>query len=302
MAEFIVMPKMGLTMTKGTLTNWKKKEGDLVNKGDILFEVETDKITNKVEAKTSGVLRKILVDKETVDVFVPVGIIGRADEDISELLDQASKEPKKDEPQKEEGPKETGKPAPAVKDGERVKISPRAKKIAKDLNVDYNLVAGTGPGGAITEEDIRKFAEQPKTKASPTAAVVAGQLGVDIHNIEKDTRIMKADVVRYKYHEDLAKYADPQEYRLPMTNMRKIIAERMLYSVQTSPSVSFNIKVDTTGMKQLREELKDTIKVSYTDILVKIVSRVLLDFPLLNSRVDGDEIITRNYVNMGVEG
>jgi pyruvate dehydrogenase E2 component (dihydrolipoamide acetyltransferase) len=111
---------------------------------------------------------------------------------------------------------------------------------------------------------------------------------------------MKADVVRYKYHEDLAKYADPQEYRLPMTNMRKIIAERMLYSVQTSPSVSFNIKVDTTGMKQLREELKDTIKVSYTDILVKIVSRVLLDFPLLNSRVDGDEIITRNYVNMGV--
>ena len=300
MAEFIVMPKMGLTMTKGTLTNWKKKEGDLVNKGDILFEVETDKITNKVEAKTSGVLRKILVDKETVDVFVPVGIIGRADEDISELLDQASKEPKKDEPQKEEGPKETGKPAPAVKDGERVKISPRAKKIAKDLNVDYNLVAGTGPGGAITEEDIRKFAEQPKTKASPTAAVVAGQLGVDIHNIEKDTRIMKADVVRYKYHEDLAKYADPQEYRLPMTNMRKIIAERMLYSVQTSPSVSFNIKVDTTGMKQLREELKDTIKVSYTDILVKIVSRVLLDFPLLNSRVDGDEIITRNYVNMGV--
>ncbi len=300
MAEFIVMPKMGLTMTKGTLTNWKKKEGDLVNKGDILFEVETDKITNKVEAKTSGVLRKILVDKETVDVFVPVGIIGRADEDISELLDRASKEPKKDEPQKEEGPKETGKPAPAVKDGERVKISPRAKKIAKDLNVDYNLVAGTGPGGAITEEDIRKFAEQPKTKASPTAAVVAGQLGVDIHNIEKDTRIMKADVVRYKYHEDLAKYADPQEYRLPMTNMRKIIAERMLYSVQTSPSVSFNIKVDTTGMKQLREELKDTIKVSYTDILVKIVSRVLLDFPLLNSRVDGDEIITRNYVNMGV--
>jgi len=96
MAEFIVMPKMGLTMTKGMLTNWIKKEGDLINKGDILFEVETDKITNKVEAKSSGVLRRILVDKETVDVFVPVGIIGRADEDISELLEQVSREPKKD--------------------------------------------------------------------------------------------------------------------------------------------------------------------------------------------------------------
>jgi len=300
MAEFIVMPKMGLTMTKGMLTNWKKKEGDLVNKGDILFEVETDKITNKVEAKISGILRKILVDKETVDVFVPVGIIGRADEDISELLEQASKELKTDKPQKEEGPKETRELSPAVQAGDRVKISPRAKKIAKDLKVDYNLVQGTGPGGAITEEDIRKFAEGTKAKVSPTAAIVAEQLGVDIFNIEKDTRIMKADVIKYKLDESLAKYADPQEHRQSMTNMRKIIAKRMLHSVQTSPSVSFNIKVDTTGMKELRDELKDTFKVSYTDILVKIVSEVLLEFPLLNSTLDGDEIITRNYVNMGV--
>lgn len=300
MAEFIVMPKMGLTMTKGMLTNWIKKEGDLINKGDILFEVETDKITNKVEAKSSGVLRKILVDKETVDVFVPVGIIGRADEDISELLEQVSREPKKDKPQKEEGPKETRGLSPAVQAGDRVKISPRAKKIAKDLKVDYNLVQGTGPDGAITEEDIRKFVEGTKAKVSPTAAIVAEQLGVDILNIEKETRIMKADIIKYKLNESLAKYADPQEYRNPMTNMRKIIAKRMLHSVQTSPAVSFNIKVDTTGMKELRDELKDTFKVSYTDILVKIVSEVLLEFPLLNSTLDGDEIITRNYVNMGV--
>ena len=300
MAEFIVMPKMGLTMTKGTLTNWRKKEGDLINKGDILFDVETDKLTNKIEAKTAGVLRKILVDKETVDVLVPVAIIGRADEDISELLEQASGREKKAERQKEEYQKEAEKPAPVRQAGERIKISPRAKKIAKDLKVDYNLVKGTGPDGAITEEDVRKFDEQTEIKVSPTAAIVAEQLGVDILNIEKDTRIMKSDVIKYKLDESLAKYADPQEYRQPMTNMRKIIAERMLQSIQTSPSVSFNIKVDTRGMKQLREELKDTIKVSYTDILVKVVSQVLLQYPLLNSTVDGDEIITRNYVNMGV--
>ena len=300
MAEFIVMPKMGLTMTKGTLTNWRKKEGDLINKGDILFDVETDKLTNKIEAKTAGVLRKILVDKETVDVLVPVAIIGRADEDISELLEQASGREKKAERQKEEYQKEAEKPAPVRQAGERIKISPRAKKIAKDLKVDYNLVKGTGPDGAITEEDVRKFDEQTEIKVSPTAAIVAEQLGVDILNIEKDTRIMKSDVIKYKLDESLAKYADPQEYRQPMTNMRKIIVERMLQSIQTSPSVSFNIKVDTRGMKQLRDELKDTIRVSYTDILVKVVSQVLLQYPLLNSTVDGDEIITRNYVNMGV--
>ena len=300
MAEFIVMPKMGLTMTKGLLTNWRKKEGDTVNKGDILFDVETDKITNKIEAKTSGVLRKILVDKDTVNILVPVAIIGTADEDISELLEQEAGTVEKAAPQKEEAQKQEAAPAQERKPGERVKISPRAKKTADELNVDFNLVTGTGPGGAITEDDIRKFAERHKTKVSPMAAVVAGQLGVDTDNIEKDTRIMKADVVKYKLDENLAKYADPQEYRLPMSNMRKIIAERMLESVQTSPSVSFNIKVDTTGMKQLREELKDTFKVSYTDILVKIVSQVLLEYPMLNSTIDGDEIITRNYVNMGV--
>ncbi|HCS10620.1 MAG TPA: PdhC, partial [Clostridiales bacterium] len=205
------------------------------------FDVETDKITNKIEAKTSGVLRKILVDKDTVNILVPVAIIGTADEDISELLEQEAGTVEKAAPQKEEAQKQEAAPAQERKPGERVKISPRAKKTADELNVDFNLVTGTGPGGAITEDDIRKFAERHKTKVSPMAAVVAGQLGVDTDNIEKDTRIMKADVVKYKLDENLAKYADPQEYRLPMSNMRKIIAERMLESVQTSPSVSFNI-------------------------------------------------------------
>lgn len=293
MAEFILMPKMGLTMTEGFLTNWRKKEGDAINKGDVLFEVETDKLANEFEAKTSGILRKILVNEETVKILVPVAIIGTKDEDISELLKQSGG--------KVEETVIIDKVSEALKETKgRVKISPRAKKTAKELNVDYNLVTGTGPGGAITEEDIRKYVEKPKTKVSPTAAVVAEQLGVDTDKIQKDTRVMKEDVVKFKLDVELTKYADPQEYRKPMSTMRKIIAKRMLESVQTSPSVSFNIKVDTTAMKLLRNELKDRVKVSYTDILVKVVSMVLLEYPLLNSTVDGNDIVTRNYVNMGV--
>jgi pyruvate dehydrogenase E2 component (dihydrolipoamide acetyltransferase) len=299
MAEFVVMPKMGLTMTEGFLTNWRKKEGDSVNKGDILFDVETDKLTNEIEAKTSGVLKKILVNEETVKIQVPVAIIGTADEDISELLKDEGEKTEETAPEKEV-PKAEAAPAVEKRPEGRVKISPRAKKTAQELNVDYNLVTGTGPGGAITEDDIKNFAEKPKTKVSPTAAVVAEKLGVDTDNIEKDARVMKADVVQYKLDENLAKYADPQEYRKPMSTMRKVIARRMLESVQTSPAVSFNIKVDTTDMKQLRDDLKDVYKVSYTDILVKIVSKVLLEYPLLNSSVSENEIITRNYVNMGV--
>ena len=299
MAEFVLMPKMGLTMTEGFLTNWRKSEGDTVYKGDVLFDVETDKLTNEFEAKTSGFLRKILVNEETVKILVPVAIIGTADEDISELLKQAVGEAEA-APEKEEAPiKEAVPTAAKIKD--RVKISPRAKKTAQELNVDYNMVTGTGPDGAITEDDIRKFAEEkPKNKISPTAAVVARQLSVDTEKIHKDTRIMKEDVVKYKLDENLTKYADPQEYRSTMSTMRKVIAQRMLESVQISPTVSFNIKIDTTALKKLREELKDEAKVSYTDIMVKIVSKALMDFPLLNSTVDGNVIVTRNYVNMGV--
>ena len=299
MAEFVLMPKMGLTMTEGFLTNWRKSEGDTVYKGDVLFDVETDKLTNEFEAKTSGFLRKILVNEETVKILVPVAIIGTEDEDISELLKQADGGAEA-APEKEEAPiKEAVPTAAKIKD--RVKISPRAKKTAQELNVDYNMVTGTGPDGAITEDDIRKFAEEkPKNKISPTAAVVARQLSVDTEKIHKDTRIMKEDVVKYKLDENLTKYADPQEYRSTMSTMRKVIAQRMLESVQISPTVSYNIKIDTTALKKLREELKDEAKVSYTDIMVKIVSKALMDFPLLNSTVDGNVIVTRNYVNMGV--
>ncbi|MEL7605499.1 dihydrolipoamide acetyltransferase family protein [Sedimentibacter saalensis] len=298
MAEYIVMPKMGLTMTEGFLTNWKKSEGDIINTGDVLFDVETDKLTNSYEAKSSGILRKILVREGTVNVLEPVAIIGSSDEDISDLL-------KKEETVDAVANKEIKAPsiaqseAPAA--GGRIKISPRAKKIAQDMGVDISIVVGTGPGGAITEDDIKSFAEKPsQKKVSPTALIVAEQLDVDTNKIQKETRIMKDDVIKFKLSEELMKYASPLETRAPMTTMRKVIAKRMLESVQISPTVNYNLKVDTTAMKQLKEDLKETVKVSYTDILVKIVSMVLLEHPLLNSSIEGNEIITRNYVNMGV--
>ncbi|MEA5093878.1 MAG: dihydrolipoamide acetyltransferase family protein [Sedimentibacter saalensis] len=298
MAEYIVMPKMGLTMTEGFLTNWKKSEGDIINTGDVLFDVETDKLTNSYEAKSSGILRKILVREGTVNVLEPVAIIGSSDEDISDLL-------KKEETVDAVANKEIKAPsiaqseAPAA--GGRIKISPRAKKIAQDMGVDISIVVGTGPGGAITEDDIKSFAEKPsQKKVSPTALIVAEQLDVDTNKIQKETRIMKDDVIKFKLSEELMKYASPVETRAPMTTMRKVIAKRMLESVQISPTVNYNLKVDTTAMKQLKEDLKETVKVSYTDILVKIVSMVLLEHPLLNSSIEGNEIITRNYVNMGV--
>lgn len=302
MAEFIVMPKMGLTMTEGFLTNWRKSEGDTINAGETIFDVETDKLTNTYESKVSGVLRKILVQEGTVSVLMPVAVVGTKDEDISSLLSQGGQEQTEQVKEKTKTEEVSTSAAETSGASGRAKISPRAKKIAQELGVDPSAVKGTGPGGAVTEDDIRKFAENKNdaAKISPTAAVVARQLGVDTGMIEKESRIMKDDVIKFKLGEELEKYASPREFRKPMTTMRKVIARRMHESVQTSPTVNYNLKVDTTAMKQLKEELKDCVKLSYTDMLVKIVSAVLLEHPLLNSSIDGNETVTRNYVNMGV--
>ena len=313
MAKFLVMPKLGLTMTEGNIANWRKKEGDSVAMGEIIFDVETDKITKEFESPGEGVIKKILVTEGTVEVLKPIAIIGKADEDISALLAEAEKagdspaaevKPASEPDQVAAASSSRGdyqSPAPAA--GGRVKASARTKKIAADLNIDISQVTGTGPQGAITEKDVAEFAEKAKTaqpKISPTAGVVAAGLGVDPGQINKDGRIMKADVLAFKQNADFLKYADPQEFTKPMSAMRKIIASRMSASQETSATVNYNQRVDTTAMKQLREELKGTAKITYTDILVKILSRALLEFPLLNSSIVGTDIVTRNYVNMGV--
>ncbi|WP_414733388.1 dihydrolipoamide acetyltransferase family protein [Acetobacterium carbinolicum] len=307
MAKFLVMPKLGLTMTEGNIANWRKVEGDSVTMGEIIFDVETDKITKEFESPGEGIIRKILVSEGTVEVLKPIAIIGKADEDISALLAEAEKAvaspvasaTKPDAPEPPKAEQAPVKPAT----GGRVKASARTKKIAAELKIDIAQVTGTGPQGAITEKDVNEFAEKAKTaqpKISPTAGVIAAGLGVDPGQINKDGRIMKADVLAFKQNADFLKYADPQEFTKPMSAMRKIIASRMSASQETAATVNYNQRVDTTAMKQLREELKSTTKITYTDILVKILSRVLLEFPLLNSAIVGTDIVTRNYVNIGV--
>lgn len=301
MANILVMPKLGLTMSEGVISNWRKQEGDIIKKGEILFDVETDKLTNEYEAINEGVLRKILVSSGTVPVLAPVAIIGDEDEDITELLSRTGAgEAEETEVKTDNNAKSS---TVAAVTGGRVKASPRAKKIAAELEVDINLIKGTGADGSITENDVKNYSEKEKEnkkKVSPAALLAAENIGVDISKIEKDTRIMKDDVIKFKLSEELQRFADPQEFRKPMSAMRRIIAKRMLESKQVSPTVTFNIKVDITAMKQFREEIKETAKISYNDILVKVLSRILLEFPLLNSSVEENDIIIRNYVNIGV--
>ncbi len=149
MAKLVVMPKLGLTMTEGAVSRWLKAEGEAVREGEPLFEVETDKLTNTIEATASGTLLKILAKEgETLPCLAGVAVIGEAGEDISPLLPGAP------EAGPAPGPEAAApKPAPAPKPpAGRVVASPAAKKLARELGVELAEVPGTGPGGRITEE------------------------------------------------------------------------------------------------------------------------------------------------------
>ena len=274
--------------------------------------METDKLTNTIEASASGVLRHLFVEEGvTVPVLEKVAVIAAADEDIAGLLGGAAP-----------APAAAAAPAPAAapaaspaekKAGGRVIASPAAKKLAKEKGIDLTLVTGTGPNGRITEDDVKNYTpapaapaapaaeEVPKVKASPLAAAVAADLGLDLEKIGAKDRVLAEDILRYLESTREKAEEAPKEELVPMNGMRKAIAKNMLNSHMTSPTVTANLSVDMSAMKAYREQLKaKEIKVSYTDLLVKFVAKALTEYPLLNCSVEDNKIRYKHYVNMGV--
>lgn len=300
MAYVIKIPKLGLTMTEGTVFKWHIKEGDQVKEGDLLFELATDKLVNEVLAEEDGVLRKIILeDGQTAPVGAPVAVIAKADEDISGLLEDGDEIPQdniiEETPKKAED-KIIEKPANST--GYPL-ATPAAKKLARQKDIDLQLVAGTGENGRILEKNVREYIETNKdtVKASPMAKKLAKDLGVDLKSLEKDGRIMKDDVLKAS--------SSPSTTMTPPTRLRKIIADRMLESWQTTAAVTYNMEVDMTELKALREKLNKhyapkSIKFSYNHLLIKALTKALIENPELNAYFDGENIMYHDYVNMGI--
>lgn len=304
MAKLVVMPKLGLTMTEGTVSSWLKAEGEQIQEGEPLFQVETDKLTNTIEAPASGILRRrIAQEGETVACLEPVAIIAGADEDISPLLPGQSAAPAA---QADTAPSPAAAAPAAVRaPGERVIASPAAKKLAKDLGIALELIQGTGPKGRITEDDVKNYKPQadvqPSVKASPLAAKVAADIGLDLAELPAKGRVLAADILAHVQSAAAPADSAPREERVAMSGMRKAIAKNMLNSHMTSPTVSFNLGVDVSAVREMRRQLMaGGVKVSYTDILVKILAKALTEFPLLNCSVEDNKIVYKHYVNMGV--
>ena len=281
MATEVLMPKLGLTMTEGTIDAWKKNVGDTVQKGEILFSVETDKLTNDVEAEADGVLLKILVPAgETVACKTLIGWLGAAGEAVPDGAGSAPAQ-------------EASSAAPAA--------------------AASGAAAAPAAAGAVHAADVLGFTPAaaapaaPAVKASPLAEKVAADLGIDLKDVKAaHGRVLAEDLLRYiaetreKKDAGEASAAEREEVK-PMSGMRKAIAKNMQNSHMTSPTVTFNLGIDMTEMKRYREQLKaKEIKVSYTDLLVKFVAKALTEFPLLNCSVEDNKIIYKHYINMGV--
>lgn len=321
MAQEVLMPKLGLTMTEGTIEEWKYKEGDSVKKGDILFSVATDKLTNDVEAEADGVLLKILLPEgETAPCKAVIAYIGEAGEVIAEGGVSAESTAAQ-APASSAAAVPAKTPAVTRDPGAPVLASPAAKKLAKEKGVDLALVAGTGPKGRITLEDVEAYLTAPKAdesaaevKTSPLAAKLAEELGVDVSKIQTDGRVMKADVLTAAGVCTAAPAAeaapaistgDNDEAPVKVNPLRRSIAANMSNSWHTSPRVTYTFAVDVTAMKALRAKLKDSlkeqgIKLTYNHILMKVVAKALMEFPDVNASF-ADNMLTRHkHVNMGL--
>ena len=314
MATELLMPKLGLTMTEGTIDEWKKKVGDPVQKGEIIYSVATDKLTNDVESECDGVLLKILVQEgETVPCKTLVGWVGAAGEAVPDAAGEAAPAaaPAAEAPKAEIAGAAAAQ-APGREAGAYVPATPYAKKLAREKGFDLAAIPATGYKGVVVARDVLGFtpaaapaAEAPKAdvKASPLAEKLAGDLGIDLAAVKAaHGRVLAEDILRYLAETREKSEEEPvREEVKPMSGMRKAIARNMLASVQTSPTVTFNLGIDMSEMKRYREQLKaKEIKVSYTDLLVKFVAKALTEFPLLNCSVQDNKIIYKHYVNMGV--
>ena len=282
----VIMPRLGFTMTAGVIEKWHKKEGDKVEKGDVLFEVMSDKVSVEVQAVTSGYLIK-RIGKEGLEIPVEevIAYIGDKDEELpAEGIKTKDKEVGIVEESKEEkklvkaGIESVNSPEKR----RRIKISPLARKKAKELGIDYELepIKGTGPGGRISKDDILVYT---KMKEEGIKEKPAGKEKVT--HVEGEVRIKSSTALK---------------------GMRKVIAERMSYSKKNIPHLVLNTRTDVTVLVELRKKLKDKVlssygvKITYTDFLLKICAAALSENLESNSSLQGEEYIIYEDVNVGL--
>jgi pyruvate dehydrogenase E2 component (dihydrolipoamide acetyltransferase) len=312
MATDIVMPQMGESIFEGTITKWLKKPGDKVQRDEPLFEISTDKVDAEIPAPASGVLQEIkIAEGNTVQVNTVVGTIA-ADGEVATTAPpqptaaaQPESPPRKpvSEAKPSRPPAEPRPPQPSAEqkeviefphgaEDEHIRSSPLVRKIAREHNLDLSRVPGTGIGGRITKQDVMTFLE--KHPAPQAASIAAGAIAPAI--APPTPKGAPAPPPPAAIPGDL----------VPMTQMRKIIAQRMIESRRTSAHVHNLFELDVTRIVNLRNKAKNSfeqrygVRLTYMPFFVRAAIIGLQQFPIINASVEGETIHYHRHINMGI--
>ena len=311
MAQPVLMPKFGQTVEEATIVRWRTREGERVGKGDVLFEIETDKAVLEVESFFEGTLLKVIVgDGCTVPVSSVVAFVGEPGEALPDAPGPAAAPRSVSVPKLERAevsqravsgpagpPQATTTPVPSsAAEPARQKISPRARRLLARSVVSGSNIEGTGSGGRVVERDVLAYLEEQgygKLRVSPAAKALAAKEGLDLLRVRgsgEGGRILMVDVRN-------AVLEKPRK----MSKMRQVIARRLTESFAGTPHFYVTVSVDMTDLLAYRQELKNMGR-SYkvTDFILESVILALKEFAPLNSVAAGDGVCWRSKVQLGL--
>ena len=310
MPKEIYLLKVGMTMTEGMVSEWYIADGQQVNKGEMLYALETEKVNMDVDAEFDGKVKHLVQAGEMME---PGDVVGFIFEDGEEIPSNLSAIPVKQnsaigavdpgsKPGSEPETQPVFKGVPVNKDN-RVKSSPAARRLAKELDVDFTTLTGTGPGGRIIEADVQAVATTV-VRASPLAKRLAEQKGVNIASIKGSGpggRIVEADIEAAAMTSSTSIAGET----IALKGMRKTIAQRMFTSLQSSAQLTMDMEASMDDAVRLRESLIDEwqgeqIRPTYTDLVVKAVAKALKSHPLMNSQLGETEITLLSDIHVGI--
>lgn len=253
MAKEVRLPQLGQTMEEGTIVGFTAKLDGEVKKGDVIFEVETDKATLEVESPAEGFVKSILVEVgQTLPVGEPILVLGDKDEEVPQSFIDSLKV------------QAAAVTEPAGVAG-KIRVSPRAKKLAKDLGVDLATVTGTGPAGKITEQDVKEAVSKPSEEVTAAEEAKPGAT-------------------------------------IPVNRLQKITAQKMLQSKREIPCYYLNVRADFTELVELRTKMNETsdVKVSYNDFIIRAIATGVEKFPIMSGQLAGEAIKLADAINVGL--
>lgn len=298
MAIEVFMPKNGMDMQEGKIVRWLKNVGDVVEDGEAIMEIETDKITMEHEVDQGGtLLSRYYEDGDTVPVFTVLGYLGKPGEEVPATapgkVGEAPAAAKAAPAVVENVPAAPQAAAPVAVSGS-VAATPYAKKLAAEAGIPLEQVPASGKGGTVVKAgDVEKF------KASPLAAQIAADKGVDLGSIQGSGfggKVMKDDV--------LEAASSAMATRRPMSGMRRVIADRMFQSHSQIPTVCQDMRVYMDALLALREQInagkEKADRITINDFIVKAAAKALVEFPKLRTRIEGDELVVVPDINIGV--